>query len=77
MKVKLIVDGGKMAPGPAVSQQLGPMGINLGKVISDVNEATKGFVGMKVPVELDVDTKTKNFAVDTFGKGWTNKVLGF
>jgi len=28
MKVKLIVDGGKMQPGPSVSQQLGPMGIN-------------------------------------------------
>ncbi len=63
MQVKLIVDGGKMAPGPAVAQQLGPMGINLGKVISDVNEATKGFAGMKVPVELDVDPKTKDYKI--------------
>jgi len=63
MKVKLIVDGGSMKPGPAVSQQLGPMGINLGKVIEDVNEATKSFSGMKVPVELDVDTNTKEFTV--------------
>lgn len=63
MQVKLIVEGGKMAPGPAVSQQLGPMGINLGKVISDVNEATKGFAGMKVPVELDVDPKTKTYKI--------------
>lgn len=63
MKVKLIVEGGKMQPGPAVSQQLGPMGINLGKVISDVNEATKGFAGMKVPVELDVNPKTKDFTI--------------
>ncbi len=63
MIVKLIVDGGKMAPGPAVSQQLGPMGINLGKVIADVNEATKGFAGMKVPVELDVDPKTKTYKI--------------
>jgi large subunit ribosomal protein L11 len=66
MQVKLIVDGGKMAPGPAVSQQLGPMGINLGKVISDVNEATKGFAGMKVPVELDVDPKTKTYKIKVF-----------
>ncbi len=62
-QVKLIVDGGKMAPGPAVAQQLGPMGINIGKVISDVNEATKGFLGMKVPVELDVDPKTKTYKI--------------
>jgi large subunit ribosomal protein L11 len=63
MKVKLIVDGGNMKPGPAVSQQLGPMGINLGKVIVDVNAATSGFKGMKVPVELDVDPKTKNYSI--------------
>src|SRR3989338_1999887 len=66
MKVKLIVDGGKMQPGPTVSQKLGPMGINLGKVISDVNEATKGFVGIKVPVELDVNPKTREYKINVF-----------
>jgi len=66
MKVKLIVEGGKMVPGPAVAQQLGPMGINLGKVISDVNEATKGFAGTKVPVELSVDPKTKTYEIQIF-----------
>ncbi|MDO8509259.1 MAG: 50S ribosomal protein L11 [Nanoarchaeota archaeon] len=66
MKVKLIVEGGKMQPGPAVAQQLGPMGVNLGKVISTVNDATKGFVGIKVPVEIDVNPKTKEFSVAVF-----------
>ncbi len=55
-----------MKPGPAVAQQLGPLGINLGKVISDVNTATSGFNGMKVPVELDVNPKTKSFSVKVF-----------
>src|SRR3989339_38100 len=63
MKVKLIVDGGAMAPGPTVAQALGPAGINIGKVISDVNVATAGFKGMKVPVELDVNTKTKTYEI--------------
>lgn len=63
MKIKLIVDGGAMAPGPAVAQSLGPAGINIGKVIGDVNSATIGFKGMKVPVELDVDTKTKTYII--------------
>ncbi len=66
MIVKLIVDGGSMKPGPAVSQQLGPLGINLGKVISDVNSATEGFAGMKVPVEIDVNAKNKSFTVKVF-----------
>lgn len=63
MKVKLIVDGGAMAPGPTIAQALGPAGINIGKVISDVNVATAGFKGMKVPVELDVNTKTKTYEI--------------
>lgn len=61
--IKLLVDGGSMKPGPAVAQQLGPMGINIGKVISDINEATKDFSGMQVPVNLDVDAKTKSFKI--------------
>jgi large subunit ribosomal protein L11 len=64
MKVKLIVEGGDMKPGPAVAQQLGPMGVNLGKVISDVNTATSGFKGLKVPVEIDVNAKTKEFSIE-------------
>jgi large subunit ribosomal protein L11 len=63
-KIKLIVEGGAMKPGPAIAQQLGPMGVNLGKVIADVNTATSGFKGLKVPVELDVDAKTKNYTIE-------------
>lgn len=66
MIIKLIVDGGDMKPGPAVAQQIGPLGINLGKVISDVNIATLGFKGTKVPVEIDVDPKTKNYKIKVF-----------
>src|SRR3990167_3563635 len=66
MKVKLIVEGGDMKPGPAIAQQLGPLGINLGKVISDVNSATSGFKGMNVPVEIDVNAKTKSFEIKVF-----------
>ena len=63
MIVKLIVDGGSMKPGPTVAQQLGPMGINLGKVIEEVNKATSSFKGVKVPVEIDVNAKTKEFTI--------------
>lgn len=61
--IKLLVDGGAMKPGPAIAQQLGPMGINIGKVISDVNSATADFKGMQVPVNLDVNAKTKTFTI--------------
>ncbi len=61
--IKLIVDGGAMKPGPTIAQQLGPMGINIGKVIEDVNKATANFKGVKVPVELNVDAKTKKYDI--------------
>jgi len=66
MIVKLLVDGGEMKPGPAIAQKLGPMGINMGKVMQEVNKATSEFKGIKVPVNLDVDPKTKNFKIEVF-----------
>ena len=52
-----------MTPGPSLAQQLGPMGINIGNVISKVNEATLVFKGTKVPVELDINPSTKEFKI--------------
>ncbi len=66
MQIKLLADGGAMVPGPALSQKLGPAGINMGQVIQKINEATKDFKGMKVPVEVDVNTSTKTFSVKVF-----------
>ena len=64
MIIKLLVDGGEMKPGPIVGQKLGPIGINIGSVISEVNKATSEFKGTKVPVSLDIDPKTKKFKVE-------------
>lgn len=55
-----------MKPGPALSQKLGPAGININQVIQKVNEATKNFDGLKVPVELDVNPSTKDFEIMVF-----------
>ena len=66
MQIKLLAEGGAMKPGPALSQKLGPAGIPLNQVIQKVNEATSDFPGLKVPVELDVDMKTKKFEVKIF-----------
>lgn len=62
----MLVDGGDMKPGPATGQKLGPLGINIGQVIQEINKATSGFKGMKVPVEIDINTKTKKFSVQVF-----------
>jgi large subunit ribosomal protein L11 len=79
MIVKILVDGGSMKPGPALSQKLGPAGININQVIQQVNDSTKDFQGLKVPVELDVNTSTKKFTVKVFSPpvaGLLKKELG-
>lgn len=64
MIIKLIVEGGDMKPNPTISQKLGPLGLNLGKIIQEVNKSTASFKGIKVPVILDINTKTKDFKVE-------------
>ncbi|MFC1685980.1 50S ribosomal protein L11 [Nanoarchaeota archaeon] len=64
MKVKLMVEGGNMKPSPAISQKIGPLGLNMGKLMKDVNSSTTEFKGMKVPVTLNIDSKTKEVKVE-------------
>ena len=66
MQIKLLVEGGNMKPGPVLSQKLGPVGINIGEIISKVNESTKNLKGMEIPVEIEVDVTTKEFEVKVF-----------
>lgn len=63
MQIKILAEGGSMKPGPALSQQLGPAGINIGQVINQINESTQLFKGLTVPITIDVDAATKKFTI--------------
>ena len=63
-RVKVMVEGGKATPGPPLGPALGPLGINVAQVIAKINEATSSFAGIKVPVEIIVKKKTKEFRVE-------------
>lgn len=62
--IDVIVDGGKATPGPPLAPALAPLGVNIGQVVAKINETTKAFSGMKVPVKIRVNTATKEFAVE-------------
>ena len=63
-RVKVLVEGGKASPGPPLGPALGPLGINIGQVVAKINEQTATFEGMKVPVSVIVDKKTKQFEIE-------------
>jgi large subunit ribosomal protein L11 len=63
MQIKLLADGGNMKPGPTLSQKIGPTGISMSLVLQKINEATKDFEGMKVPVEVNLTPSTGNIEV--------------
>ena len=62
--IEALVDGGKASAGPPLGPALGPMGINIKEVIDKINEETKMFDGMKVPVKVNVDTTNKTFTIE-------------
>ena len=63
-KLSVLVDGGKATPGPPLGPALGPLGLNIVEIIKAINEKTKSFEGMKVPVTLLVDPKSKAFTIE-------------
>ncbi len=62
-EVSVMVEGGKATAGPPLGPALGPLGINLGLVLKEINDKTKAFSGMQVPVKVSVDPETKKFNV--------------
>ena len=62
--VKALVDGGKATPGPPIGPALGPLGVNVGQIVAKINEKTTAFAGMKVPVKIIIDKKTKQFDIE-------------
>jgi len=62
--VSSLVTGGEASAGPPLGPALGPMGVNILQIISAINEQTKEFQGMKIPVTVSVDADTKKWEVE-------------
>ena len=62
--IEALVEGGKATPGPPIGPALGPLGVNVGQIVAKINEKTAAFEGMKVPVKIIIDKKTKQFDIE-------------
>ncbi|QLH08419.1 50S ribosomal protein L11 [Candidatus Nitrosotenuis sp. DW1] len=61
--VSALVTGAQASAGPPLGPALGPLGVNIMEIIQAINDKTKDFEGMKVPVTVNVNTKTKKWEV--------------
>ena len=62
--VSALVTGGQASAGPPLGPTLGPLGVNILQIVNAINEKTKDFEGMKVPVTVSVDKATKKWTVE-------------
>ena len=63
-KISSLVTGGGASAGPPLGPALGPLGVNIMEVIKAINDKTKDFEGMKVPVTVSVDPDTKKWDIE-------------
>ena len=61
--VEALVEGGQATAGPPLGPALGPLGVNVLAIVNKINEVTKDYAGMKVPVKITVTIETKEFDV--------------
>lgn len=61
--VEALVAGGKATAAPPLGPALGPLGVNIGQVVSEINKKTSAFNGMQVPVKVIVNIDTKSFEI--------------
>ncbi len=63
-QVEALLNGGEANAGPPLGPALGPLGVNVLQIVNRINELTKAYAGMKVPVRVVVDVDTKDFEVE-------------
>src|SRR3989344_4558327 len=72
--IPAIVEGGRATAGPPLGPALGPLGVNIGGIIDEINKQTGPFAGLKVPVKVIVDKNTKTFVIEV-GSPSTGELL--
>ncbi len=63
-EIEALVDGGQASAGPPLGPALGPLGINVGEVVSAINKETSKYEGMTVPVKVIVDEESGEFEIE-------------
>ena len=53
--IDVLVEGGKASAGPPLGPTLSPLKMNVTEIVTAINERTRDFAGMQVPVKIIID----------------------
>ncbi|MFH1056387.1 MAG: 50S ribosomal protein L11 [Candidatus Micrarchaeota archaeon] len=59
-----LVEGGKASAAPPLGPVLGPSGLPVQEVLAKINEKTKDFAGMQVPIKIIFEKGSKAFEIE-------------
>ncbi|RUM46763.1 MAG: 50S ribosomal protein L11 [Hyperthermus sp.] len=62
--VNIKVQGGQVKPEPPLTDVASKLGIELDKLVNDINEATKRYKGFTIQVKLIVDEDSKEYDIE-------------
>ncbi|MEW6095510.1 MAG: 50S ribosomal protein L11 [bacterium] len=61
--IEMLVEGGNAKPGPTTAPKFSQYKVNMGEIFQKINEETKEYKGMNVPVKIVIDTETKSYSI--------------
>jgi large subunit ribosomal protein L11 len=62
--IEMLIEGGKASPGPTTAPKLSAYKLNVGEVFKQINEKTREYEGLQVPVKLVIDKKTREYSIE-------------
>lgn len=62
--ISTLVDAGNASAGPPLGPALGPLPVDIGEVVNEINQRTEDFEGMEIPVDVIIDEETGDFEIE-------------
>ncbi len=62
--IEFLVEGGKASPGPTTAPKLSAYKLNVGEIFKQINEKTKEYEGLEVPVKIRINKESKEYEIE-------------
>ncbi len=62
--IEMLVEGGKATPNATTAPKFSSYKLNPGEIFKQINDKTKDYAGMQVPVKVIIDKQTKAYEIE-------------